>query len=75
MWWLVYDDDDEIFVVIVPASTLIYARLAAAEKKLDGGTFIEGHRLDPKMVKRVAKKMSNRRLSSNEAEALLRKLA
>ncbi len=71
MFWLVYQNGKGVEVVVLPASALIYARLDAVNKGLDGGTFKEGHLLDAKLSKRVPKKMIGRRLSPDEAQALL----
>jgi hypothetical protein len=71
--WLVYQVAEKIEVVILPASALVYARLDAAKRELDGGTFVEGHQLDAKLAKRVPKSMIGRRLTQKEAAALLAK--
>jgi hypothetical protein len=74
LFWLVYADDADIAVVILPASALIYARLAAVKAGLDDGTFTESHQLDAKFSKSVPKNVTGRRLTQDEATKLLVKL-
>ena len=59
-------------VVLEPGASLIHARMRAALAELDEGEFAEGHELDRKTTKRVAKPMIGRRLSQEEAKRLLR---
>jgi len=66
LYWR-YHHNDQISVVID------HARVRAALAGLDEGTFTEGHELDRKTAKRIAKPMIGRRLSQEEAKRLLAK--
>jgi hypothetical protein len=57
--------------VIEPGASPIHARMRDALAGLDQGTFSEGHELDKKTAKRIAKVMIGRRLSQEEAKRLL----
>jgi hypothetical protein len=74
LFWLVFNEEGDIAVVIIPASALVYARLDAAKKELDEGTFVEAHQLDDKLLERIPKAMIGRRLNQDEAKRLLAKL-
>jgi hypothetical protein len=71
LYWLCYRHGNKIAVVIEPAPSLVHARMRAALKELDEGTFTEGHELDRKW--QVPKPMIGRRLSQDEATRLLAK--
>jgi hypothetical protein len=58
--------------VIEPGASAIHANEEALAG-LDQGTFTEGHELDRKTAKRIAKAMIGRRLSQEEAKRLLAK--
>ncbi len=75
MFWLVFDADEGRVVVIQPGATLIFARVLAASQSQVVGKFVEGHRLDPKQVKRIPKSMIGKAITAKQAEALLRRLA
>lgn len=74
MFWLVYQTDAGTFIVLQPASDVIYARLRAALADLAEGTFIESHELETKMAKKIPKNLIGRRLTQDEALALLNRL-
>jgi hypothetical protein len=71
LYWLCYQHNNQISVVIEPGASPIHARMRAALKGLDEGTFTEGHELDRKW--RLPKAMIGRRLSQEEAKRLLAK--
>jgi hypothetical protein len=71
MFWLAYDKGGRRYIVIEPASTLIFARMLAAMKDLENGTFIGGFALDNTVAKYVPKDMTGGVLSLSEAEELL----
>jgi hypothetical protein len=73
LYWPCYHHNNRISVVIEPGTSLIHARMRAALAGLDEGTFTEGHDLDRKTAKRIAKPMIGRRLSQEEAKRLLAK--
>ena len=73
LYWLCYRHNNQISVVIEPGASLIHARMRAALAELDEGEFTEGHELDRKTTKRIAKPMIGRRLSQEEAKRLLAK--
>ncbi len=75
LYWLCYRLDGRVSVVILPAYSLIAARLRASLDKLDEGEFGEGHELDEKMALRVPKKVIGKRLTRQEAEKLLERIA
>ena len=71
MFWLAYDKGGRRFIVIEQASTLIFARMLAAMKDLEKGTFIGGFALDNEVAKDVPQDMIGRALPLSEAEKLL----
>lgn len=74
LFWLCYQLDDRVDVIIQRANSLIQARMICAIESIDDGEFTEGHQLDPKMAKRVPKDLIGKRLSPEEATAVLRLL-
>ena len=74
LFWLVHEIGGERRVFIQEAGSLIFARLHAAIAGFTG-TFVETHRLDAAMAKKVPKKLIGRTLSAHEAAALLGRLA
>ena len=68
LYWLCYHN--QISVVIEPSASLIHARMRAALANLDEGTFTEGHELDRKTAKRIAKATIGLRLSQRKRRVL-----
>jgi hypothetical protein len=76
VFWLTFKTSNGVCVVLQPASSLIWARVHAATKNgLEPGSFIEGHQLDKKLIKKIPKDMIGKPLSSKQAQQLLKKLA
>jgi hypothetical protein len=72
LFWLCYKLDDRVDVVIQRGGSLIQARMVSSMANLDDGDFTEGHQLDPKTAKLVPKDRIGKRLSPEEAAAILR---
>lgn len=76
LFWIVHEIDGKPTVFIQDASTLLYARLAAARAGFDApANFVEAHKLDSKMEKKVPKNMRGRALRPGEAKRLLERMA
>jgi hypothetical protein len=73
LYWLVFEHDGKNEEFLQHGGHLISARLQA-QVKGQQGEFIEGHALDPKMVKQVPAKLIGRSLHAKEAEELLKKI-
>lgn len=71
LFWIVHEHEGSRKVFIQPASYLIFARMKAALAGFYEGEFVEAHKLDEKMTKRLPKKMIGRVLMQDEAESLL----
>ena len=71
MFWLAYDKGGRRYIVIEPASTLILARMLAATKDSEKGTFSGGFPLENTIAKDVPRDMIGRALPLSEAEKLL----
>ena len=75
MFWLVFDTARGPCVILQPASSLIFARIAASTAhKLDPKGFQEGHQLDAKLLKKIPKGLVGKRLTSKEAAGLLKRM-
>ncbi len=73
LFWLVFKQGNGVAVFIQPAGDLITARMRVALAGMDG-EFQEGHELDAKIAKRMAKDQIGKILSRKQATALLKRL-
>ena len=74
LFWIVHRIDGQYCVRIQEGGALIFAQLNAMRDGF-GGSFVEAHRLDAEMAKRIPKAMTRRTLTMDEAAALLDQLA
>ena len=74
LFWLVHEIDDQPCVRIQEGGALIFAQLNAMKDGF-GGSFIEAHRLDAEMAKKIPKAMTGRTLTMDEAAAVLDRLS
>jgi hypothetical protein len=74
LFWIVREIDGERRVMIREDHAMIFASIRAAMDGF-GGSFVEAHRLDAEMAKRIPKAMTRRTLTMDEAAALLDQLA
>jgi hypothetical protein len=51
------------------------ARMKAHLAKLDNGVFSEGHRIEPKIARKIPKDLIGKCLSSRQASVLLKRLS
>jgi hypothetical protein len=74
MWWLVYERQGKRCVWLEEDSSLVGARMKVtmATKQSDG--FLEAHKLDRKMVRKVPKDLTRKWLSTAQARKLLDQL-
>ena len=74
LFWIVHKIDGQPCVRIQEGGAQIFAQLNAMIDGF-GGSFIEAHRLDAEMAKKIPKAMTGRTLTMDEAAALLDRLA
>jgi len=68
MWWLLFRQGG---VVVIKASSLVHARLLAAQSGLGRAShFIEGHFIDPRRMMAIPDEYIGRMLSPLEARRL-----
>jgi hypothetical protein len=75
LFWIVHEVDGKRRIFIQEAGTLIFARLRASRAGFDEGTFVEAHKLDAEIAKKIPKTMIARVLSPSEVNALLIQLS
>jgi hypothetical protein len=75
LYWIVHEVDGKRRIFIQEAHALIFARLKASLAGFDEGAFVEAHRLDATIAKKIPKPMVGRELSPGEVSALLIELS
>jgi len=55
LFWIVHEIDGERRIFIQDAHALIFARLKAAIVGFDDGVFVEAHKLDAEIAKKIPK--------------------
>ena len=75
LFWIVHEVDGKRCTFIQEAHALIFARLRASVAGFDEGTFVEAHKLDATIAKKIPKTMIGRELTPGEVSALLAELS
>ena len=75
LFWLVHEVDGKRCIFIQEAHALIFARFRASVAGFDEGTFVEAHKQDATIAKKIPKTMIGRVLSPREVSALLNRMS
>ena len=75
LWWLVYEIDGKRHVWIEEACDLPHARSAASLHDARPDAFVEGHRLEPRIARKLTEDLIGRRIGAAEATRQLRMLS